>query len=360
MSIESSNTILSEAFGHLADGTEIRSFILSNRNGMRVKIINFGAIIAECWVPDRKGQCANVVLGFDNLEQYVAKHPRFGSTIGRYANRISNAQFEIDGVTYKLTPTKGTTSTHGGVIGFDKKVWDVADTGENENESWVTLHYLSKDMEEGFPGNLDVSIRFALSRSSNDLLLRYDAKTDKATPINLTNHSYFNLKGAANGNILDHLASFNASYYTPLNEEMVPTGEIAPVKGTPYDFTRKRYRIGDRIDDTAGGYDINLLIDMRPGDIEGIGSVVDPDTGRCLTVYTDQPAFQFFTANQLDGSISGIGGAYPKYGGFCLETQCYPNSINQPNFPSSILRPDNKYGRCTQFSFSNLPEDAVL
>jgi aldose 1-epimerase len=359
MAIESRKSIVSEVFGRLPDGTEIRSFTLSNASGMRVKIINFGAIIAECWVPDRTGQCANVALGFDNLEQYVAKHPRFGSTIGRYANRISNAQFEIDGVTYRLTPTKGTTSTHGGVLGFDKKVWDVIEAGENESESWLTLHYLSKDMEEGFPGNLDVSIRFTLWKNSNDLILRYTARTDKATPVNLTNHSYFNLKGAANGNILDHMASFNASHYTPLNDEMLPTGEVAPVKDTPYDFTEKRQRIGDRINDIAGGYDINLVIDMRPGDIEGLGSVVDPTTGRCLTVYTDQPAFQFFTANQLDGSISGVGGAYPKYGGFCLETQCYPNSVNQPNFPSSILRPDGIYGHYTQFSFSNLPEGAL-
>lgn len=359
MPTESSKALVSEVFGKLPDGTEIQAFTLSNQNGMRVKVINYGAIIAECWVPDRNGDLANVVLGFDNLPQYVAKHPRFGSTIGRYANRISNAQFEIDGVTYKLTPTKGTTSTHGGVIGFDKKVWDIEDSGENEHESWVTLHYLSKDMEEGFPGNLDVSIKFTLWKSSNDLLLRYLATTDKATPVNLTNHSYFNLKGAGNGDILDHKASFNATFYTPLNADMVPTGEVAPVKGTPYDFS-ERTRIGDLIDKTDGGYDINLVIQMRPGDIEGLGSVIDPDSGRCLTVYTDQPAFQFFTANQLDGSIHGNGGSYPKFGGFCLETQRYPNSVNQPNFPTSVLRPGGTYGHYTQFSFTNLPSDIEI
>lgn len=360
MPIESSKAIATEVFGKLPDGTEIQAYTLKNRNGMKVKLINYGAIISECWVPDRTGKLANVVLGFDNLEQYVAKHPRFGSTIGRYANRISDAQFEIDGFTYKLTPTKGTTSTHGGVIGFDKKVWELFASTDDDNESSITLRYLSKDLEEGFPGNLDVSIKFSLWKNSNDLVIRYSAKTDKATPINLTNHSYFNLKGAGEGDILDHIAGFNASFYTPLNEDMLPTGEVSSVKGTPYDFQTERRRIGDRINDAPGGYDINFVIDMRPGDIEGLGSVIDPSSGRCLTVYTDQPAFQFFTANQLDGSIHGNGGSYPKYGGFCLETQCYPNSVNQPNFPSSILRPGHNFGTLTQFSFTNVPADFKL
>jgi aldose 1-epimerase len=357
MPIEFTASLEKELFGKLPDRTEVFAFTLSNQNGMRVKIINYGASIAECWVPDRDGKPANVVLGFDNLEQYLAKHPRFGATIGRYANRISNAQFEIDGTVYKLARTKGSTSTHGGVIGFDKKVWIVKETGENETDIWLTLSYLSVDMEEGFPGNLNTEIKFQLSKHSNDLLISYQEQSDKKTPVNLTNHSYFNLKGAGCGNILDHIARFNASAYTPLNEEMVPTGEIASVKDSPYDFVTKSRRIGDRVEQ-IGGYDINYVIDKRPGEIESLGTVSDPESGRALTVYTDLPCFQFFTANSLDGSISGNGGAYPQYGGFCLETQVHPNAVNQHNFANSILDPNVLSQQLTRFSFSTLPAAA--
>lgn len=343
-------------FGKLPDGRSVDAIVLKNSNGMVVKLLTYGAIISECWVPDRDGKLANVALGFDNLEQYLAKHPRFGSTIGRYANRIKGAEFELDGVKYKLAANKGTTTIHGGNIGFDKVVWKIEESGKVEKEGYAyaaaKLSYLSVDMEEGFPGNLKVEIEFRLE-DSNSLMINYRASTDKATPINLTNHSYFNLRGAGCGNILDHVASFNAGKYTPLNEDFVPTGEFATVEGTPFDF-RKQTRIGERIEQ-AGGYDLNYVINMRPGDIEGVGSVIDPESGRCLTTFTDQPGFQFFTANGLDGSIVGLGGKYEQYAGFCIETQHFPDSLHHPNFPSTILRPGETFGSITQYAFSNLP-----
>lgn len=350
------SSIDSEVFGTMPDGTEVLAYTLINDAGMRLKIITYGATIAECWVPDRNASLANVVLGFDNLERYLAKHPRFGATIGRYANRIANARFELDGQLYKLTATHGTSCAHGGVKGFDKKVWTVIETVEHEHKISLKLAYRSVDMEEGFPGNLDVQLTFSLYKQQNSFSIEYGAETDKPTPINLTNHSYFNLKGSGNGNILDHIVGLNATRYTPLNDDLVPTGEIAPAVGTGYDFHTARHRIGERIEQ-VGGYDINYLIDMRPGDIEGVGSVEDPDTGRTLTVFTNQPCFQFFTANSLDGTIYGIGGSYPKHAGFCLETQGFPNAVNEPNFPNPILTPGARYGQFTQFFFGTRPQD---
>lgn len=349
-------SVTREHFGKLPDGTDIDAFTLQNPRGMRVKVITYGAIISECWVPDKKRKLENVVLGFNSIDGYLAKHPRFGSTIGRYANRIANAQFELDGKTYKLAANKGSSCIHGGEVGFDKRVWTASNSEATEHEAWVTLKYLSKDMEEGFPGNLNVKIVFSLD-AENSLSIHYTATTDKPTPVNLTNHSYFNLKGAGNGDILEHIVSFNAQYYTPLNENLTPTGEIASVKDTPYDFTTPA-AIGARIAQTNGGYDINYVHVLRPGRIDEIGSVTDPSSGRQLTVASEQPAFQFFTANSLDGSHKGIGGIYQKHGGFCLETQAYPNSVNEPKFPNTILRPDQSYSSFNQFSFSAVdPKD---
>ena len=351
---EAGPTLNIRPFGKLPDGGIVDAISLKNKHGMFVKILTYGAIISEIWVPDRNGRLANVALGFNNLEGYLAKHPRFGSTIGRYANRISNAEFELDGTKYKLAANKGSTTIHGGNIGFDKRNWQIAESGTNERNSFVKLSYLSPDMEEGFPGNLKVEITFSLDES-NSLMIQYHAKTDKPTPINLTNHSYFNLKGAGKGNILKHIASFNADQYTPLNADLVPTGEIAKVEGTPFDF-KKQTEIGARIEQ-AGGYDLNYVINRRPGDIEGIGSVIDPESGRVLTTFTDQPGFQFFTANGLDGSISGNGGKYERYAGFCIETQHLPDSVHHPNFPTTILRPGETFGTITQYAFSNMPAD---
>jgi aldose 1-epimerase len=356
MELQAGLCVSKNVFGQMPDGTTVYVFTLKNRHNMTVKVINYGGIIAECWVPDRNGKLTNVVLGFDKLEPYLAKHPRLGATIGRYANRISNAQFELDGKIYKLKATKDGNCIHGGEVGFDKRVWTVSDFGQDEYKTWVKLSYLSKDMEEGFPGNLDVSIIFSLD-DANSLMIKYEAQTDKPTALNLTNHSYFNLKGAGNGNVLEHTASFNVTNYTELDSNLITTGKIVPTKGTPYDFP-KQIPIGERIGQTNGGYDINYIIDMRPGDIEGIGSVIEPVSGRVLTVYTDQPAFQFYTGNSLDGAIVGNGGSYEKYGGFCIETQQYPDSVNKPNFPSTILRPGQIYSTLTQYSFTQLPADS--
>lgn len=348
MKAPASPTVSTATFGQMPDGRSIEFFTLQNQSGMSVKIITYGAIIAECWVPDQEGKKANVVLGFDKLEPYLAKHPRFGSTIGRYANRIANAQFELDGKTYKIAANKGSSSIHGGNVGFDKRVWTAADHGSDELKAWVTLTYFSPDMEEGYPGNLKVSITFSLA-SDNSLTIDYSAESDKATPINLTNHSYFNLQGAGNGTILNHEARLNAKTYTPLNENLVPTGDIVSVENSPYDFS-KQTPIGQRIA-AAGGYDLNYIIDRIPADAEGAASITDPASGRSLTVFTDQPAFQFFTANSLDGSIIGNGGSYQQYAGFCIETQQYPNSVNQANFPNTILRPPQKFRSTTKFLF---------
>ncbi len=350
-------SVESRVFGVLSDGTEIREYTLRNSRGMVLKVINYGAVITECLVPDLHGETVNVCLGFDNLESYVAKHPRFGSTIGRYANRISNAQFKLDGKTYKLAANKGTSTIHGGNVGFDKKVWKVEDTGHTPANAWIEMSYLSPDMEEGFPGNLKVEITFALDES-NSVFIKYRAKSDKPTPVNLTNHSYFNLAGAGNGNVLSHVVSFNSNLYTPLNDSLVPTGEIAPVDNTPFDF-RRLTKIGARIE-KAGGYDLNYIINGSPGVIGSAGAVIDPDSGRVLSVYTDQPAFQFFTANSFDGSIVGKGGAYNAYAGFCIETQHYPDSVNQPSFPNTILRPEEEFSSVTQYAFSNMPHGWIF
>lgn len=347
----STPSIDKQSFGQLPDGRPVDIYTLANSNGMKVRVMNYGCIITECHVPDKNGQTANVVLGFDNLQQYLAPHPRFGSLIGRFANRIANAQFEIDGVTYKLTPTKGTTSTHGGVIGFDKKLWS-AEANTERGAASLTLRYRSVDMEEGFPGNLDVVVTYTLD-SSNTLTLRYQAATDKSTPINLTNHSYFNLAGAGNGDILDHLARFRVDSFTPVDPvDSIPTGEIRSVSGTPFDF-RTETAIGDRIEETGGGYDHNLVIAAGDAaDLDPAGTVRDPKSRRKLTFYTDQPAFQFFTANGLNGAIAGLGGSYRKHAGFCIETQHFPDSVHHANFPTVILRPGDTFRSTTRYQFS--------
>lgn len=338
-------------FGSLADGKAVEAIILRNKNGMTVKILTYGAIISECWVPDRNGALANVVLGFADIEGYLGKHPRFGSTIGRYANRIAGAEFELDGRIYKLAANKGSTCIHGGNLGFDKRIWQLVDLGQNQGIPDAKLSYFSADMEEGFPGNLSVEITFSLY-GNNALCINYKASTDKATPINLTNHSYFNLKGAGNGNILDHIASFNASQYTQLNEESLPTGKILPVDGTAFDFRNAR-QIGARIHE-AVGYDLNYVVDRSESGFESpMATVVDPASGRALSTFSDQPGFQFFTANSLDGSICGNGGKYERYAGFCIETQHFPDSVHHDNFPTTVLKPGETFNSYTRYEFGN-------
>ncbi len=344
-------TVERNSFGQLQDGSAVDIFNLKNGRGMNVSVITYGGTITRCTVPDRNGDCESVVLGFDNLEQYLAPHPRFGALIGRFANRIGNAEFTLDGQSYKLAATKGTSTLHGGIIGFDKKIW-TAESGADEHKAWLKLHLASVDLEEGFPGNLDLAVTYTLD-ATNALTLSYEATTDKATPVNFTNHSYFNLSGAGNGDVLGHLAQFNARFFTPVDDNLIPTGEIHSVKNTPFDFGTER-RIGDRIAQTGAGYDHNLVITGQEQDVECLGSVRELKSGRILTVHTDQPGFQFFTANSLSGVISGVGGAYPKHGGFCLETQHFPDSVHQRHFPNTIVRPGDIFKTYTRFSFSTI------
>jgi aldose 1-epimerase len=284
-------------------------------------------------------------LGFDNLEQYLAGHPNFGALIGRYGNRIAKGSFELNGETYSLAINNGNNTLHGGNVGFDDVLWD-ATIVETENGGGLQLKYFSEDMEEGYPGNLDVTVLYELV--DRDLEISYWATTDKATPVNLTNHSYFNLAGE--GTILDHTLLLKASKYTPVNDELIPTGEIASVEGTPFDF-RETKSVGEEIALTGGGYDHNFVIDREGDELEWFARLEDPGSGRIMEAYTTEPGFQFYTGNFLDGSLKSGDFTYAKHAGLCLETQHFPDSPNQANFPSTILEPGEKYYTKTVYRF---------
>ena len=336
--------ITTEFFGLMPNGDSTWLYTLKS-DDVTVKITNYGGIVTEIITPDKNGNPGNVVLGFNNLEQYLAGHPNFGALIGRFGNRIAKGSFELDGETYSLAINNGNNTLHGGIIGFDDVVWD-PEIVETENGEGLQLKYLSVDMEEGYPGNLDVTVLYELV--DNDLEITYWATTDKATPVNLTNHSYFNLAGK--GTILDHILTMEASAYTPVDEELIPTGEIAPVEGTAFDFTEPK-PIGRDIDQTEGGYDHNFVIDRTTDELEWIARLEDPKSGRILEVLTMEPGVQFYTGNFLDGSLVSDGTAYVKHFGLCLETQHFPDSPNQPHFPSTILRPDKEYYTKTVYRF---------
>jgi aldose 1-epimerase len=335
-------------FGKLPDGTAVDLFTLENGAGAIAKITNFGTIITELHVPDRRGLLADVVLGFDSLKSYLAGHPYFGCTVGRVANRIARGRFELDGKTYELAINNGPNSLHGGRIGFDKAVWK-AEPGQGAS---VRFTHRSPDGDENYPGNLDIEVVMTLS-PAGELVLDYKATADKATPLNLTNHSYFNLAGA--GNVLGHILQLNASHYTPTDGDLIPTGEIKPVAGTPLDFTSPA-PIGSRFSQLPGhpsGYDHNFVIEGGGGDTPVLAArVQEPGTGRTMEVLTTEPGVQLYTANFLDGSLAGKGGSpYGQYSAFCLETQHFPDSVNQPRFPSVILRPDQVYRQKTIYKF---------
>ncbi len=339
-------------FGRMPDGTPVNIYTLKNPNGMTVKVTELGLIISELHVPDRNGNVGNVVLGFDNLDRYLKGHPFFGAIAGRVANRVANARFTLDGREYTLAKNNGPHHIHGGNKGFDKKVWKSRPLPSTDHEAAVEFTCLSPDGEEGYPGNLTVTVTYTLT-DKNELRITYGATTDKPTPINLTNHSYFNLAGS--GDILAHELLLNADHYTPADEGLIPTGEIRSVKGTPLDFT-KSTPIGARSQQTGlkpGGYDHNFVINHAGKALARTARVYEPGTGRVMEVFTTQPGVQLYTANHMDGSVIGTGGVpYPRYGGFCLETQHYPDSINKPSFPSVILRPGETYNTTTVFAFS--------
>ncbi len=348
---KSQTMIENKEFGKTADGKEVRLFTFRNKNGVVVKLTNYGGIITEIHAPDRTGKLGNVVCGFDNLERYLKGHPFFGAVAGRVANRIAKGKFKLDGKEYTLAINNGPNHLHGGLKGFDKQVWN-AEVLPNQS---VKMTYVSKDGEEGYPGNLNVTMVYSLD-DDNALRIDYSATTDKATPINLTNHSYFNLAGS--GTIFDHLVYLNADQYTKVDDTLIPTGEIASVKGTALDFTTPR-SIGERAMQTGlkpPGYDHNFVLNEQGRGLRLAARVTDPKSGRTMEVSTTEPGVQLYTANHFNGSVEGAGGVtYPQHGAFCLETQHYPDAINHPSFPSPILRPGGEYKTTTVFKFGRTP-----
>jgi aldose 1-epimerase len=344
---ESSMSITKKPFGKV-DGKEVYLFTLKNKNGMIVKITNYGGIVTSILTPDRNGRFDDVVLGYDNLDGYLKDTPYFGALVGRYANRIANGKFTIDGKEYSLAINNGPNSLHGGIKGFDKVVWD-AEQFETGNGAGVKLHYLSKDGEEGYPGNLDIYVTYTLT-NDNELKIDYSATGDKPTPVNLTHHSYFNLAGTTGRDILGQKLFIDADKYTVVDKNLIPTGELRDVTGTPMDF-RKPETVGNRIDEVEGGYDHNYVLNNN-GKLTKIAELYDTVTGRVMDVFTTEPGIQFYSGNFLDGSITGKKGiVYRKHFGLCLEAQHFPDSPNHPEFPNTILRPDEKYTQTTIYKF---------
>lgn len=345
-----------ENFGKLPDGAEVELFTLTNKNGMEVKITNYGATVTSIKVPDKTGKFDDVVLGYDNLAGYLAKNPHLGSVAGRYANRIAKGQFTLDGKTYTLAKNNGENHLHGGPKGFYQAVWTPSEGNAGDGPSLV-LNYLSKDGEEGYPGNLNVTVTYTLT-DNNELKINYAATTDKDTILNLTNHSYFNLAGAGNGDILNHQVRINADQITPVDKTMIPTGDVRQVAGTPFDFS-KLTPIGAHINDQdeqliiGKGYDHNFILKTSNSISTPAVEVYEPTSGRVMEVYTDQPGVQLYTGNFLDGTITGKGGkVYNQRYGLCLETQHYPDSPNKPNFPNVVLKPGQRFVTTTIFRFS--------
>lgn len=346
-------SVKKEAFGKTNDGVAVEQYTLTNAAGAVAKVITYGALLTELDVPDRHGKLGDVVLGYDNLKDYLAEHPYFGATVGRVANRVGKAKFTLDGKEYKLAANNGVHSLHGGVKGFDKVVWK-AEAKTTADGPSVQFRYVSKDGEEGYPGTLTATVTYTLT-NDNALRIDYTATTDKATPVNLTNHSYFNLAGTKEGDILNHELTINAEKYTPSDESLVPTGEIKSVKDTPFDFT-KPHRIGERIDQLKGdpgGYDLNYVLNGGGKKLDLAARVTEPKSGRVMEVFTTEPGIQFYTGNFLNGKQTGRGGVeYKKHWGLCLEAQHFPDAVHHDNFPSMILKPGETYKQTTIYKFS--------
>ncbi|MBV8311070.1 MAG: galactose mutarotase [Planctomycetaceae bacterium] len=339
-------------FGKTPDGTPVELYVLKNGQ-ITVKVMTYGAIITEIDTPDRNGKERDVVLGFDSLEGYLGKHPYFGATVGRVANRIAKGKFTLNGQEYTLAVNDGPNTLHGGLKGFDKVIWKAEPIDHPDGPS-IKLTRRSPDGEEGYPGNLDVGVQFTVTEQ-NELKIEYTATTDKATPINLSNHSYFNLAGRTTEPVLGHELMLAADHYTPVDETLIPTGEIAPVTGTPLDFT-KPTDIGARIKELKvepTGYDHNFVLNSGGKSLALAGRVYEPKTGRVMELSTTEPGVQFYTGNFLDGTITGKDEiAYRKHHAFCLEAQHYPDSIHHANFPSAVLEPGKTYTQTTVYKFS--------
>jgi aldose 1-epimerase len=342
-------TVTKEPLGKTLECTKVDQYTLRNAAGLRVTIMTFGATITSVCVPDRHGKLDNIVLSLDGLDDYLKGHPYFGSTVGRYANRIAKARFTINGVEYKLAANNGPNHLHGGIKGFDKVVWK-AEPMETDNSVGVTFSHDSHDGEEGYPGHLVAKVAYSLT-SDNELKMAYSATTDKPTVVNLTNHTYWNLAGGGSGDVLGHEVLIDAGKYLPVDDNLIPLGEPRSVKDSPMDFTRPR-TIGSRIERVDGGYDHCYVLN-RSGDkkLSLAARVVEPSSGRAMEIYTTQPAIQFYTGNFLDGTLSVGGKKCRKHFGFCLETQHYPDSPNRPAFPSTLLKPGEKYTQLTVHRF---------
>ena len=361
-SMSKSNSSITQAdFGKTPDGKAVEIFTLRNGNGVEVRIMNYGGIVQSLSVPDKNGKSADVVLGFDSLEGYVSPAyikgcPYFGAIVGRYANRIAGAKFTLEGKTYTLPVNNGPNSLHGGIVGFDKVVWTARPMNTTHGAALI-LTYMSRDGEEGFPGHLEVTAIYTLT-DKNELKLEFTAKTDKPTVFNPTHHSYFNLAGQGNGDILGHIVQINANLTTPVDATLIPTGAFADVTGTPFDF-RKPTAIGARINDPdkilqyGPGYDHNWVINKPLGQLGLQARVSEPTSGRVMEVWSDEPGLQFYTGNFLDGSITGKGGAvYQRRTGFCFEPQHFPDSPNKPKFPSVELKPGQTFHSTIIYKFS--------
>jgi len=354
---EPKGSVGKQAFGETPDGVAVELYTLTNADGVEVRAMTYGGIILSLKVPDREGDLGDVVLGYDTLEGYLKVSPYFGSIIGRYGNRIAKGKFTLDGEEYTLATNNGPNALHGGVKGFDKVVWQ-AESFQKDDRVGIVFSYTSPDGEEGYPGTLEATVTYTLT-DANELVFEYHAVTDEATPVNLTQHTYFNLKGDGSGDILGHELLLNASHFTPVDETLIPTGEVRSVEGTPFDF-RTPTAIGARIDADdeqirfGGGYDHNFVLDREaaPG-LAQAARVYEPTSGRVMEVSTTEPGVQFYSGNFLDGSITGKGGhVYEHRTGLCLETQAYPDSPNHPEFPSTILRPGEEYSSRTVYTFS--------
>ena len=343
----------STSFGKALDGTEVQLFTLTNKQGAKATITNYAGTLVGLLMPDKDGKMGDVVLGFDNVSDYQSPvfrkaNPYIGALIGRYGNRIAKGKFTIDDKSYQVGVNNGPNSLHGGKIGYDQKIWD-ATPGTSPDGPTLTLKYLSKDGEEGYPGNLQITVVYTLT-DANALRIDYTATTDKATPVNLTNHAYFNLSHGVSKDVLKHEVTLPADRYTVVDAGLIPTGELRPVRGTPFDFTTP-HDIGERIAQVSGGYDHNWVLNTETGQ-HAAATVYDPASGRTLKVTTDQPGIQFYTGNFLDGSLKGKGGTvYGLHAGFCLETQHFPDSPNEPKFPGTILKPGETYHTISTYTF---------
>ena len=342
--------IKESVFGKRPSGETATLFTCVNKHGLVLKLTDYGAIVVAVEAPDRNGKLANICLRFDSLEGYLQRHPYFGATVGRFGNRIANGKFSLDGATYRLATNNEPNHLHGGITGFDRVMWN-AETIINDAEVGVLFRYSSKDGEEGYPGNLQTTATYTLT-NDNELKIVLTATTDKATPVNLTNHSYWNLAGAGSGKIVDHLLMLAADRYLAVDETLIPTGAFIDVAGSPFDF-RTAKRIGEHLTETGltpVGYDHCFALRNSSGELRLAARIEEPTSGRVMEIHTTQPGIQFYTGNFLDGSETG--GGYSQHEAFCLETQHFPDSPNQPTFPSTILRPGENYRQVTVHRFS--------